>query len=171
MVKGIGHSGIFLNAVSNRLAAASTKARFLGMIVGMAISQLIDESGKAMKFDLEEMESDEAQWYLSLVKTKDELGSLDAIKTQKDKTLKAQRRGEASAATSVAHTRQQKRQQSKIISIEEVGDSGDEEEGEEIPYEKPDSDTSDSDADPTLVKRKKPTPPVYVERHCLFDSG
>jgi telomere length regulation protein len=159
-VRDIGRSGVFLNAVSNRLAAASTKARFLGMIVGTAISQLIEQPGKAMRFDLEEMDSDEAQWYLSLVKTKDDFGSLDAVKPQKDETRKTQK-VDAPSATSVARTQPPTSQQSKIVSIEEVDDSGDEEDhAEEIPYENPDIDASDSDDDPTLVKRKKPTPPV-----------
>lgn len=162
MVKDIGRSGIFLSAVSNRLAAASTKARFLGMIVGTAISQLIEEPGKAMRFDLEEMESDEAYWYLSLVKMKDEFGSLDAIKTQKNEISKQQMPSEASSTTSTAHTQPRSSQQSKIISIEEVDDGA-----EEIPYETPGFDASDSDDDPTLVKRKKPTPPVYVEMTLL----
>lgn len=113
-----------------------------------------------MRFDLEEMDSDEAQWYLSLVKTKDDFGSLDAVKPQKDETRKT-RKVDASSATSVARTQPPMTQQSKIVSIEEVDDSGDEEDrAEEIPYENPNIDASDSDDDPTLVKRKKPTPPV-----------
>lgn len=159
MVEVVGRSGIFLNAVSNRLAAASTDARFLGMIIGTAISQLIEPPGKAMIFDLEEMESDEARWYLDLVDTNDDLGSLELIKkgpapTRTQKPAK-------SSATSTAHAKRQANMpQGKIVAIEEVEDSEEEgkNDGQRKPYEDSDSE-SDSDGDPTLV-RKKPTPPV-----------
>ena len=59
-MKEIGRSSIFLGSISNRLAASSTRARFLGLIVGTAISELVEQPGKAMKFDLQEMESEEA---------------------------------------------------------------------------------------------------------------
>lgn len=156
MVKDIGRSGVFLNAVSNRLGAASTRARFLGMIVGTAISQLIEQPGKAMRFDLEEMESDEARWYLGLVKTEDSFGSVDAIKSQKGETRQARKFNDVSQSPSAARPRVA--QQSKIVAIEEVEDSGNED--EQVPYENPDVDASDSDDDPTLVRKTKPTPPV-----------
>lgn len=158
MVKDIGRSGTFLNAVSNRLGAASTRARFLGMIVGTAISQLIEPPGKAMRFDLEEMESDEARWYLGLVKTEDSFGSVDAIKSQKGQTHQSNKSNYLFQPPSAARSRPRTTQQSKIVAIEEVEDSGNED--EQVPYENPDVDASDSDDDPTLVRKTKPTPPV-----------
>lgn len=158
MVRAVGRSGVFLNAVSNRLAAASTDARFLGMIVGTAISKLIEPPGKAMTFDLEEMESDEARWYLDLVNTNDDLGSLDLIKTAPapPKTQKLAK----SPASSTHPKRRANMPQSKIVSIEEVEDSEEEDKDDtqKMPYEDSDS-GSDSEDDPTLF-RKKPTPPV-----------
>lgn len=157
MVKGIGRSGIFLNSISNRLAAASTKSRFMGMIVGTGISQLIEQPGKGLRFDLEEMESGEAEWYLNLTKTEDELGPLDFIKSQKV-APSAQKLGEGPSLKAVVNRQPRRNQRSKIVAIEEIDD--DEEEAEEIPYEGPDYDGSDSDDDPTLANRQRPTPPV-----------
>ncbi|KAL2840690.1 telomere length regulation protein-domain-containing protein [Aspergillus pseudoustus] len=162
-LKSIGRTGVFLNAVSNRLAAASTRARFLGMLIGTAISQLIEEPGKGMKFDLEEMESAEAEWYLSLIRCEDSIGSLGPIKLQGNSATEPKQK-----ATFASHFRPFKKSgqtaTTKIVAIEERDDS-DEEEGEDedlVPYEKPDEDPSDSDDDPTLVERNKPTAPVYI---------
>lgn len=159
-VKEIGRSGIFLTGVSNRLAASSIRARFLGMIVGTAISQLIEEPGKGMKFDLEEMESEEALWYLNLINTKDTLGSLESIRTPAPKTQKPAK----SLSSDSTSQPQPKPQSSKIVAIEEIESENEEEDEDDdlIPYEKPDDDLSDDDDDPTLVQRNKPTVPVYI---------
>lgn len=130
------------------------------MAVGMALSQLTEPPGKAMRFDHEEMESDEAVWYMSLVRVKDTVGSLESIasKTKTTKSLPKSRNGAESASTSRPRGRNNP-QSVKIVSIEEM----DSEEGEEddlIPYEKPDADPSDSEDDPTLIQRGKPTAPV-----------
>ncbi|PLB55839.1 hypothetical protein P170DRAFT_461602 [Aspergillus steynii IBT 23096] len=163
-VKSIGRSGTFLGSVSNRLAASSTRCRFLGMIIGTAISQLVEEPGKAMRFDLEEMESDEARWYLNLIKTQDTIGSLESIRSPRESRSESQKHTTKNASTTSA--KQANQQRVKIMSIEEIGESGDEESEDEdddlIPYEKPDEDPSDSDDDPTLIQRNKPTAPVYI---------
>lgn len=157
----IGRSSIFLSAISNRLAATSIRARFLGMTVGTAISELIEQPGKGMKFDLEEMESDEATWYLKLIRTKDSLGSLNALRSPGDSIPGTQKPAAKTPKTQAQVQSNQPR--SKIVAIEEIEDSENEEDGEDedlIPYEKPDDDLSDDDDDPTLVQRNKPTPPV-----------
>ncbi|KAJ0424925.1 telomere length regulation protein-domain-containing protein [Aspergillus carlsbadensis] len=166
-MKSIGCTGVFLNAVSNRLAAASTRARFLGMLVGTAISQLIEESGKAMRFDLEEMESTEAEWYLSLIRIEDSVGYLETIRLRGDAAAElGQRSAKGSSFTSNSRPFKKTGQTatSKIVAIEEISDSNEEEDEDEdlIPYEKPDEDPSDSDDDPMLVQRNKPTAPVYI---------
>lgn len=159
-MKEIGRSSIFLGSISNRLAASSTRARFLGLIVGTAISQLIEQPGKAMKFDLEEMKDEEAKWYMDLVKTQDALGSLDSIRLQKDSIQNSAK----SSSSKPAAPKQPRVNQNpvKIVSIEEIEESGNEDEEDEdlVPYEKPDEDPSDDDDDPTLVQRNKPTAPV-----------
>ena len=165
----IGRSGIFLSAVSNRLAASSTRARFLGMTVGTAISELIEQPGKGMKFDLLEMNSEEATWYLGLIKRKDTMGSLDSLRypdklTPQKPTTKRAEKPKAPAQ------KQGNQPRSKIVAIEEINESENEEDEEDedlIPYEKPDDDLSDDDEDPTLVQRNKPTPPVSVMSNSL----
>ncbi|KAH3387036.1 hypothetical protein KXW42_006849 [Aspergillus fumigatus] len=165
-VKDTGRSSIFLNTVSNRLAASASKARLLGMIIGTAISQLIEEPGKAMKFDLEEMESDEAVSYLDLVKKADRVGRLDYIRISEEQSAKEHRPpAQGPSSTRTVGAQASTTQSVKIVSIEEIGDSENDESEEDddlIPYEKPDEDPSDSDDDPTLVQRNKPTPPVYI---------
>lgn len=41
-------SSTHTGAISERLSSSSPKARFLGMVVGTAISQLIDKEGSRM---------------------------------------------------------------------------------------------------------------------------
>ncbi|KAL5341140.1 telomere length regulation protein-domain-containing protein [Aspergillus crustosus] len=164
-MKGIGRTSVFLNAVSNRLAAASTRARFLGMLIGTAISQLIELPGKGMKFNLEEMDSSEAKWYISLLKIDDRIGTLELFKPPKDAALGPVRtasKGSASKSRLGPTT-------SRIVAIEEIDDSDEdgayedeEEDNDLMPYDKPDEDPSDEDEDPTLIQRNKPTAPVYI---------
>lgn len=166
-MRAIGHTSFFLNAVSNRLAAASTRARFLGMVIGTAISQLIEPPGKGMKFDLEEMDSSEAMWYLNLVKINDRIGSLGSLKVPKN-TANLPKHTATKGPNATSASRPQGRTNdgsAKIVAIEEIHDSDaeDEEEDEDddlVPYEKPDEDPVDEEDDPTLIQRNKPTAPV-----------
>ncbi|QGA14327.1 hypothetical protein EYB26_001980 [Talaromyces marneffei] len=160
----IGRSSLYLNAVSNRLAASSERSRFLGMIVGMAISELVEPAGQAMKFDLDGFDAEEAEWYLSLTRVDDKMSSiqdlqkLEAVKEKIWKRVKTTKPND----TWVPSPRIQ-RESSKIVAIEEIMDEDVEDEDEEfMPYAKPDSDASDSEDDPTLVQRGKPTAPVYI---------
>jgi telomere length regulation protein len=132
------------------------------MIVGMAISQLIEPAGSAMKFDLEEVESERAKWYLALVRAEDSIGSLEPLRVQnvenrisikKNSKKLSSRLSPQDYPAASSHA-------SKVISIEEITDD-DEKEGDDlIPHEKPDTDASDSEDDPTLIRRSKPTAPV-----------
>jgi telomere length regulation protein len=134
------------------------------MIIGTGMSELIEEPGKAMKFDLEEMRSEEALWYLSLIKVCDELGSPDSIKSLQTRQSTAQQPTQETRShqPKKPNARSSRPQMSKIIVIEEIDDSGEEtdEDVDLIPYEKPDDDAEDDDEDPTLVQRNKPTAPV-----------
>ncbi|KAJ5129786.1 uncharacterized protein N7515_005825 [Penicillium bovifimosum] len=162
-VKEVGRSGAYLNAVSNRLAASSNRARLLGMIVGMGISELIEEPGKALKFDLEEMRSEEALWYLSLTQVQDKVSSPEFIRLlQESRPAKPEPVRSKPAQKPKAPSFRP--QTSKIVAIEEIEDSNDDEDETDdlIPYERPDDDAYDSDDDPTLVQRNKPTAPVYI---------
>lgn len=136
------------------------------MIIGVAVSDLVDSPDKQMKFDIDEMNSLDAGWYRGLTRVCDSVGSVEDLKmvrsehlppatalgtTPKRKPRKIGMVREKPAASAVT---------SKVISIEEL----DEEDGtgidDLVAYEKPDSDAEDEDEDPTLVQRNKPTAPV-----------
>lgn len=161
----IGRSSLYLNAVSNRLAASSTRARFLGMVVGMAISSLVEPPGKALKFELEGPEKEEAEWYLGLTGVDDRLGSIEDLQSLNMESGKASEALETvrPKSTRLSHPRASavQKERSKVVAIEEISDEDLSMEDEDfIPYAKPDSDASDSEEDPTLVQRSKPTAPV-----------
>ena len=135
------------------------------MIVGTGISELIEEPGKVLKFDLEEMQSEEVKLYLNLSKIKDESGSLESIKSLQE-ALPVKSEPTRPRPAQKPKTPSSRPQTSKIVAIEEIEDSDEDENGDEdedddlIPYEKPDDDAYDSDDDPTLIQRNKPTAPV-----------
>lgn len=163
-VHQIGRTSVFLNAVSNRLAASSNRSRFLGMIVGTGISQLMEEPGKAMRFDLEEMHSEEALWYMSLTTVQDKVGPFESIKTlpKTHSTTQQPVKSTHPEMNQKPNAGSNRPQTSKIVAIEEINDSGQEtdEDDDLLPYEKPDDDREDEDEDPTLVQRNKPSAPV-----------
>ncbi|KAI0890169.1 telomere length regulation protein-domain-containing protein [Annulohypoxylon maeteangense] len=157
----LSRSSPYLNAVSNRIAASQNRARFLGMVVGEALSGLVHGKETKLDFKMDEMDTEEARWYKSLVRISDKVGSLDPLRqltmsrkpTSKPKPAR-------SSATPTQLPRKQPTQSGFII--EEIED---EEEGEDpdlVPYAKIDSDAEDSDDDPTLINRDKPKAPVYV---------
>lgn len=168
----ISHSSLFLNAVSNRLAASLPRARMLGMILGTCVSRLVDAEKNVMKFDDEDMKTKEAKWYQSLSDLKDEIGSIESLKKVTTSTgpnhnlprtradVKPMDKRRVATATDTATANPTK--SSKVISIEEIEDSPSSDDDGLIPYEKPDEDPSDSDEDPTLINRSKPTAPVYI---------
>jgi telomere length regulation protein len=158
-------SGSHLGVVSNRLGASSPRARFLGMVVGEALSSLTEKGDKRLDFKVDDMTTPEAKWFKNLVSVKDAIGSTQVLR------IGPTTQG---SGPSRAHSHKPKIKPkaaptgSKIISIEEVeGSDEDEEEPESeddglIPYGKPDSDVEDSDEDAALVTRNKPTAPVYI---------
>ncbi|EPE29639.1 hypothetical protein GLAREA_00799 [Glarea lozoyensis ATCC 20868] len=163
-------SGLHLNAVSNRLAASSTRARFLGMVVGEALSSLVDKGENKMDFKVDEMQTTEAKWYKSMVNVADKAGELELLRSrvttviQKSKTQPPPAKKPSTLNSS-----------SKISSIEEI--ESDEEEGTDnsedddddlVPYGKPESDAEDSDEDATNVVRNKPTAPVYIRNLITY---
>jgi telomere length regulation protein len=135
------------------------------MIVGMAISQLVEPAGKGMKFDLEEVETEEAQWYMSLTKVEDKVGSLEGLRNHRKKSdaKRSPRKPKSLLTPSPLPSRLSQAasgQTSKVIAIEEISDDDLETEDDVVPYDKPDTDASDSEEDPTLIQRSKPTSPV-----------
>ncbi|KAH8705202.1 telomere length regulation protein-domain-containing protein [Talaromyces proteolyticus] len=162
-LKIMGQSALYLNAISNRLAASSSRARLFGMIVSMAISNLCDPHGKGLKFDLDEVETEEAEWYMNLTHVKDSIGSIQYLKNfSQIETEKATKEINSSRFSQPAPSKIS-RPTTKIVAIEEISDNEDDEDDEDLtPYEKPDNDTSDEEDDPTLIQRGKPTAPVYI---------
>ncbi|OTB03788.1 hypothetical protein M426DRAFT_321502 [Hypoxylon sp. CI-4A] len=154
-------SSSYLNAISNRIAASQNRARFLGMVVGEALSGLVHGKEAKLDFKMDEMDTAEARWYKSLVKVSDEIGSPDILRPLADRDRPPQ----SDDPISLGPTRSGKRQprptqpQSGFI-IEEIQD--DDEDPDLVPYAKPDSDAEDSDDDPTLINRDKPKAPVYI---------
>lgn len=124
----------------------------------MAISQLIEPVGSAMKFDLEEVESERAKWYLALVRAEDSIGSLEPLRVKNVENRISIKKNSKKLSTRLSP--QDHPVASSHASIEEITDD-DEKEGDDlIPHEKPDTDASDSEDDPTLIRRSKPTAPV-----------
>jgi telomere length regulation protein len=133
------------------------------MIVGTGVSRLVDAPDKAMKFDMEEMESDDARRFLDLVNITDKIGDVEDLKRHATMAKPASTR---SSEIPKQEMRQAPKKglsnyTSKIISIEEVEDDEESDDGL-IPYQKPDDDPSDSDEDPTLINRSKAKAPVYI---------
>ncbi|KAH9220457.1 telomere length regulation protein-domain-containing protein [Leptodontidium sp. 2 PMI_412] len=154
-------SGSHLSVVSNRLAASSPRARFLGMCIGEALSSLVDKGDKRMDFKVEDMSTDEAKWYKGLVSVSDSIGSLDPLKA--GVVAKIAKKQPPKVAQQAKKTNPVPTG-SKIVAIEEIEDSDEEESDDDglVPYAKPDSDAEDSDEDATLITRNKPTAPVYI---------
>ncbi|KAK7540773.1 telomere length regulation protein-domain-containing protein [Phyllosticta citribraziliensis] len=159
----VARSSVHMSGTSNRLSASSLRARFLGMVTAMAISELIDKPDKRLKFDIPQTESAEAQWYLQLVRINDSIGNLDDVSAERktdDKSSSMSKKApkfehqcgplkEKEAVTTATGPR-----------IVEILDS--DQDDDLIPYAKPDSDPEDDHEDPTLVTRNKPTAPVYI---------
>lgn len=138
------------------------------MVVGETISALAEPEGKRMDFKMEELQSEEAKWYKSLVDVEDSVGSIDDLRrisaAGKPESTILKAKAAALPAKQRKPTSAPQTQTSKIISIEELDDDfeDDEDDDELMAYGKPDSDAEDSDDDPTLVTRNKPTAPVYI---------
>lgn len=156
-----------MNAISTRIAASQVRARFLGMVVGEALSGLVDSADKKLDFKIEETDTDDANWYKSLVRVSDKIGPLDPLHQSpssprpvgKTKTAKPKAKA-APPPAKVAPT--------PGFIIEEVEDEDEDEDPELVPYAKPDSDAEDSDDDPTLINRGKPKAPVYIRELITY---
>lgn len=136
------------------------------MIVGVAISDLVDAPDKKMQFSMSEMDSADARWYKSLTRIHDSIGSVKYLKLESLESV-----GPVPSSTKVLgpkhngrnvpkHRSTVSKAESKIISIEEIDEQDNFEDEGLIAFEKPDSDEEDEDEDPTLVQRNKPTAPV-----------
>ncbi|POR30874.1 DNA replication checkpoint protein tel2 [Tolypocladium paradoxum] len=161
-------SGTYLAAISNRIAATQARARFLGMAVGESLSALIDNKSKKLDFHMEEMETDEAEWFKGLSSVSDPVGPFDSILSTNKPASQAP---SYTSATTKSKGRPKTKPGPPDITtipkaiIEEI-DSSD---GDDnlVPYAKG-SDPEDSDDDATLVQRNKPKAPVYIRDLITF---
>ncbi|EDN08116.1 predicted protein [Histoplasma mississippiense (nom. inval.)] len=128
-----------------------------------------NQQDKAMKFDLEQMESEEALWYMNLTNVKDEVGSISDLKHKISPYAPKKSKHQGRKAPQVDQPKSSQ-ETSKVLSVEEVSEESD---GDFLSYEKPDTDASDSEEDPTLINRSKPNSPVYIRDllACLQDTG
>ena len=156
----VSKSGVYLSGISNHLASSSPQARFLGMAVGSAVSELLDEPTKQLKFKAEDSESVEWRWYRSLICLDDHFGNIADLKPKANPTEKTIMEIGRKSAGPKATSKLASGSASKIVRIEEIEDDSESEEDDLPTYEKPDSDPSDDDEDPELVQRNKPSAPV-----------
>jgi len=143
------------------------------MIVGEAMSSLTDSKDQKLDFHMEELNSDQSRWMKRLVQVSDTVGDTGILRPVEnevgdEKTKESPRQVHVTSTTRSAPRKPQIPKTSGFI-IEEV-DNEDEEEDEDADlkaYAKPDYDAEDSDDDPTMIRRDKPKPPVYV-RDLIF---
>jgi len=178
-LKVVARSSSHMQGVSNRLDCSNTRARWLGMVVGTAISTLVDKEGSRMNFGTDEMATSEALWYISLVNVHDSVG------TMRDFAALLAAHGKSVATAKRIARQHQPRVSQKMPDVngkptfgplpppaqteilgervtEVVTDDSEEDDDDLKPYAKPDSDPEDSDEDATLVNRNKVKPPVYI---------
>jgi telomere length regulation protein len=170
-LRSLSRSVPYLNSISNRIAASQVKARFLGLVVGEAISTLTQSDDKRLNFHMEEMETTDAIWYKKLVYISDQIGPTDSLRQLmklKNPPVGPSSRGwKPAQQTARAIAGPPKRPATGFV-VEEVDDDEDSEDADLVPYAKPDSDAEDSDDDPTLVRRDKPKAPVYIRDLIIY---
>ena len=188
-VRSSGH----MQGVSNRLDASNARARWLGMIVGTALSSLVDKEGSKLSFGTDDMQGPEAHRYFALIKTSDQPSALEdflklVIEKPESRRPIAHRATKPPAMPKIdgkptfGPVRPPPKAQTEIEGnqITEISDTDSDDDGL-TPYAKPDSDAEDSDEDATLVSRDKTRAPVYIrdlmtmlrntEKHDRFELG
>jgi telomere length regulation protein len=155
-------SSSYLNAISNRLAVSQSRARFLGMVVGEALSGLVHANETKLNFQMDETATDEAKWYKSLVHVNDKAGPLDSLRADSSRPQAPTSKRPSAATKKAAPAPGGKVPPKTGFIIEEVEDDDGQEDPDLVPYAKPDSDAEDSDDDPTIINRDKPKAPVYI---------
>ncbi|XWW97230.1 hypothetical protein V2A60_005212 [Cordyceps javanica] len=158
-------SGAYMSGVSNRIASTQERTRLLGMVVGEALSTLVDKGKNKLDFHMDETETEEFESLKSLTDLSDPVGTFDDLceasqsielvtssalsSKQKARSEKKKRTPKPSAAANLP----------KAI-IEEL-DSSDDGDDDLVPYAKG-SDPEDSEDDAELVQRNKVKAPVYI---------
>lgn len=155
----------FMRMVSKRLEASQIRARLLGMIVGEALSQLVEKSDKRLDFKMEETETEDALWYKSLVDVSDTVGPVDPLRTSEKLDTP---RHVPKPSKKMKPVSKPVPSVSKAKAIIEEIKSDEEMDDDIVPLTKPDDDDEDSDDDPETVRRDKPKVPVYVRNLITY---
>ena len=157
-LRNVSNQSTYLNVVSNRLASSSGRAKTLGMLFAMIISDMVDPEERRLRF--EEVEED-FSYFKSLATDDASVGSIADLRS-----FRLQESGQSSQLSTVRRKPNQKTlpkkvAQTKIVEIQEVTNSEEESEDDDLlVYAKPDSDVSDEEEDATMVQRNKPVAPV-----------
>ncbi|KAI5817429.1 telomere length regulation protein-domain-containing protein [Pyronema omphalodes] len=159
-LSSLTRSSVYLNGISNRLAASSHRARWLGMLVGECFSSLVDTGKMRMDFGTEDMDTPEAKWWKSITAVEDKIGSISDLFTSS-----APKRPKAKNPTTTDTVSQYTNPVVQVISQSEDEDSSDD---EFTPYAAPDSDPSDGEEDAETINRNKPTAPIYLRDLLRF---
>lgn len=189
-VRSSGH----MQGVSNRLDASNSRARWLGMVVGTALSSLVDKEGSKLSFGTDDMQTPEARRFMELVNVMDVPSTLEDFSklvadTDKRKRAKMHKpvpprqvMPKINGKPTFGPVRPPTKVQTEVEGdrIAEINESDSDDDGL-TPHAKPDSDAEDSDEDATLVNRDKSRAPVYVrdlmamlrdsEKHDRFTLG
>lgn len=170
-------SSRFMNSISQHLSCNSARVRWLGMVVGSAVSELVDGPDNRLKFDDDSLKTSDAQEYMKLIRLNvavSDKANLTYFFPSKNADLKDQPqliqdlqiRSKAKHQNTSTNPLQSVSQVQKLIGprIIELLDDGDESNADDDlgSYAKPESDSEDDDEDPTLVNRDRPKPPVYI---------
>ena len=153
---------MYLNAISNRIAASSERSRYLGMVFGTLISQIVDPADKQLNFSLVQQDSPEYSKLRSLLNINDSVGTvqdlaIDGHGSPSGENKKA--KGKVGGKQPTRAAKPSTSASSKVTSIEEVEDSGSDDDDLRV-YGKIDSDAEESEEDIELVQRNKPKAPV-----------
>ena len=169
-------SSNYMRGVSNRLDSSNFRARWLGMVVATAVSKLVDKDGSQMNFGTDDVQTEEARWYIGLVEIDDTVGTLKEFEA----LLRAQQQTTKTPKQHFSRTQLEEMPkvngkpvfgpprppaQTEVIGekVTELVDNESEDDDNDLkPYAKPDSDPEDSDEDATLVNRNKVRAPVYI---------
>lgn len=173
-LRKISSSSLYLNAISNRLGSVSARPRLFGTLLAEHMSAMApDPKVKPLNFELNGFHDEEqAFWKNTIAKiadrpTKYDAGTWMVLNTSTPKTeVKDDNQTWMESPANLSSKRNnsvprshstENRKSAKTTAM----DSDDEEDLESYPF--PEDDAEDSDDDPTLAKKEKVKPPVYIK--------
>lgn len=171
----ISSSSLYLNAISNRLGSVSARPRLFGTLLAEHMSAAApDPKVKPLDFELKGFHDEEQTfWKTKIAKISDkpreyntnawmvlDIPPISNLEAEDKPPTPVENYANSSSKRSNSFPKKsgtENRKSAKITAI----DSDDEEELESYPF--PEDDAEDSDDDPTLAKKEKLKPPVYIK--------